>query len=112
DLRFGRRMVQNYNNVILGESGAPFHALAGTSPMQGVRPRSVLSREGWIFPGGQAHLRGVSRPDRMPELRASPRRAVRRVGRHERTGTPAPQAHGVMTHRVQGTGGSVSAPSE
>src|SRR5687767_10861862 len=38
----------------------------------------------------------MPRSDRVPQLRASPRRAVRRVGRDERTGTAAPQTDGVV----------------
>ena len=42
----------------------------------------------------------VPRSDRVPQLRASPRRAVRRVGRDERTGTTAPQTDGVVRSRT------------
>src|SRR5437899_1790184 len=92
-------ILQNYTNVIPrgGDGGASLHPLARTGPVSRVRPRGFLSREGRFLPRGQAHLRGLSRSDRVPELCAPSRRAIRRVGRDERTGTATPETHGVLT---------------
>src|SRR5437764_10594641 len=90
--------LQNYMVVILrGEGGAPLHPLAGASAMPGVRPGGLLPRERRLLPRSQAHLRGLSRSDRVPQLCAPARRALRRVGRHERTGTATPETYGVLT---------------
>src|SRR5438445_13867762 len=92
-------LLQNHTHVILrGEDGgASLHPLAGESQVPGIRPGSLLPRERRFLPRGQAHLRGLSRPHRVPELRAETRRALRRVGRDERTGTPTPETDGVLT---------------
>src|SRR5207249_5339112 len=92
-------MPQNYTYVIPrgGDGGASLHPLARTGPVSRVRSGSLLSREGWVLPRSQAHLRGLPRSDRVPELRAPSRRAIRRVGRDERTGTATPETHGVLT---------------
>src|SRR3972149_1992745 len=87
-------------------SGAPLHPMAGAREVSRIRPRDLLPREGRRLEGGQADLRGVSRPHRMPQLRSPPRRAVRRLGRDERTGTAAPQADGVLIK--PGRGGRVA----
>ena len=89
--------LQNHTRVISGgDKRAPLHPLARASAVSRVRPGDLLPREGRFIEGGQADLLRVSRSDRVPELRAAPRRAVRRVGRHERTGTATPEAHGVL----------------
>src|SRR5437867_13385417 len=87
ELRSGSLLVQNYNNVIRGRASASLHAMAGTGTLPGLRPGDLLSREGWVVPGGQADLRRVHRPHRVPELRPAPRRALRRLGWDERAGT-------------------------
>src|SRR5207247_7716542 len=91
--------LQNYTNVILrgGDGGASLHPLARTGQVSGLRPGGLLPRERRILPRGQAHLCGLSRSHRMPELRTSARRALRGVGRHERTGTATPETYGVLT---------------
>src|SRR2546421_1160283 len=98
-------IVQNYTNVILrgGDGGASLHPLARTSQMPGLRPGGVLPRERWLLPRSQAHLYRLPRSYRMSELRTSARRALRRVGRHERAGTATPETDGVLTG---GKGGS------
>src|SRR6266508_2032159 len=79
---------QNYKNVILRRwSRAPLRSMAGPSPMPRLRPRGLLSREGRVVSRGEAHLRRVPRPHRVPQLCPAPRRAVRGVGRYERTRT-------------------------
>src|SRR5437763_12356241 len=95
----GTHIPQNYTHVIRrgGDAGAPLHPLARAGQMQGVRPGSLLPRERRFLARGQAHLRGLSRSDRVPELRAAARRALRSVGRHERTGTATPETDGVLT---------------
>src|SRR2546427_1747799 len=97
DLLSAPHFRQNHTHVIWGRSGAPFHSMAGASAVPGLRPGDLLSREGRVVPGGQADLCRMSRSDRMPQLRVAPRRAVRRVGWHERTGTSTPEAHGVLS---------------
>src|SRR2546423_4664958 len=89
---------QNYSDVILrGEGVASLHPLAGASAVPGVRPGGLLPRERRLLPRSQAHLRGLSRSDRVPQLRVTARRALRRVGRDERTGTATPETYGVLT---------------
>src|SRR4051812_3842340 len=90
--------LQNHTRVIWGEeNGASLHPLAGAGPLSGVRPGGLLPGEGRFLPGSQADLCRVSRPHRMPELRPPARRALRGVGRYERTGETTPEAHGVLT---------------
>src|SRR5688572_27757898 len=96
DLQSWPGLVQNYKDVISGRGRASFRSMAGPGPLPRSRPRDLLPREGWVVPGGQADLRRLPRPHRVPELRPSPRRAVWGVGRDERTGAPALEAHGFL----------------
>src|SRR5207248_9650952 len=110
DLHSGDPLGQNYTCVILGEegeSGAPLHPVAGAGAMPRIRPRGLLPREGRFLARGQAGLCGLPGPDRMPELRAPARRALRSVGGHERTRAATPEADGVLT----GEGGGAMATS-
>src|SRR6266508_4578579 len=98
DLHSGGPFRQNYKNVIPGGEGrAPLHSMAGAGSVPGTGPGGVLPREGRLLAGGQADLRGLPGPHRVSELRPPPRRAVRRVGGHERTGATTPEADGVLT---------------
>src|SRR3954454_22582319 len=88
---------QNYTTVVHGGmSRASLHPMAGAWSLPGAGSGGVLSGEGRIVAGGEAYLRRLPGPNRMFELCAAPRRAVRRVGRHERTRATPPQAHGVI----------------
>src|SRR6266545_5838463 len=97
DLPTDPSMRENYNNVIHGGGRAPLRPMARPSPLSGSRPGNLLPREGWVVARGQAHLCGVSRSNRMPELRPSSRRAIRGVGRDERAGAPEAEAHGLLS---------------
>src|SRR2546422_8017935 len=89
---------QNHTGVISGgEEHAPLHPLAGESKVARFRSGGVLPREGRLIEGGEADLRRMSRPHRVLELRPAARRARRRVGRDERTGTPTLETYGVLT---------------
>src|SRR5262245_21578135 len=79
---------QNYTTVVHGGmSRASLHPLAGARPLPGAGPGGVLSGEGRFLARGQTDLRGLPGPDRVPQLRVATRRAIRRLGRHERTRT-------------------------
>jgi hypothetical protein len=79
-----------------GGWSAPLHPMAGTGKVPGLRSRDLLPREGRIVAGGETDLCRLRGPYPVPELRAAPRRAVRRVGRDERTGKATPEAYGVL----------------
>src|SRR2546427_2746363 len=96
DLLFAASLVQNYKNVIWGREDASLRSMARPCAVPGLRPGDLLPREGRVLSRGQADLCRVPRPHRVPELRAAPRRALRRVGRDEREGTATPEAHGVL----------------
>src|SRR6266571_4272576 len=96
DLRFGAGIPQNYTNVISGRGRASFRSMARPRTLPRVRPGDLLPREGRVVPGGEADLRRLSGPDRMPQLRPAPRRALRGVGGHERTRASTPEADGVV----------------
>src|SRR4029450_8510374 len=81
-----------------GERGthASLHPMARSGTVSATRSGGVLPREGGFISGGQADLCRLSGSHRVPQLRPSPRRAVRGVGRDERTRTATPEAHGVL----------------
>src|ERR671914_1491600 len=98
----GDRIRQNHTHVIsAGRSrGAPLHPVAGAGPLPGARPGDLLPREGGLLARSQARVRGVSGPDRVPQLRTPSGRAVRRVGGHERTRATTPEADGLIAFGV------------
>src|SRR5437588_11346707 len=85
--------LQNDTRVIPrgADDRASLHPLARAGKVPGIRSGGLLPREGWLLPRGQTDLCRLSCSHRVPELRVAPRRAVRRTGRDERTGTPTPE---------------------
>jgi hypothetical protein len=79
-----------------GGWSAPLHPMAGAGQVPGLRSRDLLPRKRRVLAGSETYLRRLRGPYPVPELRAAPRRAVRRVGRDERTGTATPEAYGVL----------------
>src|SRR4029453_9919551 len=101
----GEHMAQNPTRVISGRERGPhasLHPMARAGTVSATRSRGVLPREGGFIERGKADLRRLSGSHRVPQLRPSPRRAVRGVGRDERTRTATPEAHGVLSPRERG----------